>query len=135
MLDLGFSLTSIDILRAGQSGPSLRLSPRSIEEDAGIGDPVGTLSVVNGSGSYTFSITADPNSKFAIDGDALELGDTLDYETATSHSVTIEANNGVDPIISRTFTITVTDVFESANSSFFGDRYFGGRYFGNGYFR
>jgi hypothetical protein len=104
-------------VRRGPSAPAVIISASDIAEDALVGDLVGTLSVVNGSGSYTFTITADPDSKFAIDGDALELADTLDYETATSHSVTVQADNGVDDPITRTFTITVTDVSEGAGAA------------------
>lgn len=96
-------------------GATLTLSSTSITEDSSIGDLVGLLSVTNGSGTYAFTITLDPDSKFVLDvGDdtRLELEDTLDYETATSHSVTISADNGVDTPITRTFTITVLDVSE-----------------------
>lgn len=104
---------------SGVSDPLIQLGSLSIAEDASIGELVGTLSVSNPSGSYTFSITADPDSKFVLDvGDntRLELEATLDYETATSHSVTIEADNGVDTPISRQFTITVTDVAEGGSA-------------------
>lgn len=97
---------------AGEPLPIILLSNASVPEDAEIGDLIGTLSVVNGSGSYTFSITADPDSKFAIDGSGLEVGAALNYDEATSHSVTIEADNGVDDPISRAFTISVTNVLE-----------------------
>lgn len=93
-------------------GAVIQLSANSIAEDAATGTAVGTLSVINGSGSYTFTITADPDNKFAIDGTALEIDQTLNYETATSHSVTVQADNGVDDPITRTFTIFVTDVDE-----------------------
>jgi hypothetical protein len=90
--------------------PSITLSANSIAEDASVNDVIGTLAVANGSGSYTFTITADPDSKFQIaNDDELQLADTLDYETATSHLVTIEADNGVDDPISRQFTINVTE--------------------------
>jgi hypothetical protein len=106
----------IGIVFGGKPGvgvPGIRLSgTNEIAEDAASGSVVGTLSVANGSGSYTFSITSDPDNKFAIDGDDLETDAALDYETATSHSVTIEADNGVDDPISRVFTITVTNVVE-----------------------
>jgi hypothetical protein len=104
---------------SGEAGPFVDITAFSIAEDASIGDAVGTLSVVNGSGVYTFSITADPDTKFAlnVDGVTLELADTLDYETATSHSVTIEADNGVDDPISRIITIFVTDVDEGGGGA------------------
>lgn len=92
-------------------GPTIQLSASFIAEDASVTDVIGILSVANGSGTYTFTITADPDSKFQIDNDdELQVGDTLDYETATSHSVTIEADNGVDDPFTRMFTISVTDV-------------------------
>ena len=96
----------------GVGGSTIVLSATSIAESATSGSVVGTLSVTGGSGSYTFSITADPDNKFAIDGINLETDAALDHETATLHSVTIEADNGVDTPISRTFTITVTNVLE-----------------------
>lgn len=87
------------------------LSADTVAEDASVNSVVGILSVSNGSGTYTFTITADPDSKFAIaNDDELQIDATLDYETASSHSVTIEADNGVDDPITRQFTITVTDV-------------------------
>ena len=98
--------------KPGVSAPAIQLSANSIAEGAS-GRLVGTLSVSSGSGSYTFSITADPDNKFAIDGDDLETDAALNYEAATSHSVTIEADNGVDDPISRTFTINVTNVIEA----------------------
>lgn len=88
----------------------IQLSNAAVAEDASVGDVVGTLSVSNASGSYTFTIIADPDSKFAIDGDDLKVDAALDYDTATSHPVTIEAENGVDDPISRTFTISVIEV-------------------------
>jgi len=112
-VDQGF--TSWGAMNTVVLGPVVQLSALTIAEDAIVGDAVGTLSVTNGSGSYTYTITADPDTKFAIDADALELGATVDYETATSHSVTVEADNGVDDPVSRTFTVFVSNVFEEPN--------------------
>lgn len=98
---------------SGSFGAAIQLSgSQAVSEAATSGTAIGTLSVLNGSGSYTFTITADPDSKFAInvDGTTLETAATLDYETATDHSVTIEADNGVDTPISRVFTISVSNV-------------------------
>ena len=117
LLRPGTLLSSSIATGEGTSGPALRISASTIAEDAIVGAAVGTLSVNNGNGVYTYTITADPDAKFAIDMDALELGATVDYETATSHSVTIEADNGVDPPISRLFPIAITNVFEAATLS------------------
>lgn len=90
---------------AGKSGAVLNLSNASVSDAASIGDLVGVLSVSGGTGSYTYSITSDPSSLFAIDTANLEVGASL---TAGSYPVTIQANNGAGSIISRAFLITVT---------------------------
>lgn len=108
---LRYGQTSISSLRNG-AVPALQLSASSIAESASIGAIVGALSVANGSGSYTFTITADPDNKFDISGSNLVTTAALDYETATSHSVTVQAANGVDTPLSATFPISVTNVVE-----------------------
>jgi hypothetical protein len=97
---------------SGVASASLRLTGNSIIETASVGALVGTLSVRNGTGIYTYTILADPDSKFAIDGSNLELGNTLDYETKTSHNVTIQADNGAGSVVSRVFTIVVINATE-----------------------
>lgn len=108
-------LSSVWRAGGGAPGPVLMLSATTIAEDAPIGSVVGTLSVSNLPDGVTvtgYTITDDPDNKFVIDDDALETDAALDYETAPSHSVTIEATlSGGDPV-SRTATITVTNVFE-----------------------
>lgn len=99
------------VFGAGSVAPTLNLSATSIDEGA-TGRLVGLMSVVNGSGSYTFTKTADPDGKFAVSGSNLNTAAALDYETKTSHSVTIQASNGVDTPISRTFTVQVTNAIE-----------------------
>ena len=115
---------------SGVAVPRIRLSSTSVAESVTNPTTIGTLSVVNGSGTYTFTETADPDSKFAVSGSNLNTAATLDYETATTHSVTIQADNGVDTPLSRTFTINVTDVAEGSFDyafTFGGDFYtFGG---------
>lgn len=85
----------------------------SIAESASIGDLVGLLSVSNPNGSYTFTITTDTDNKFALDSTdntRLELAGILDFETASSHEVTISADNGIDDTLTKTFSINVINV-------------------------
>lgn len=111
-LCLGLALTR-SARRMGPPAPRIRLSSTApIPEDTEIGTTLATVSVVNGSGVYTITIVSDPDSKFAIDGDALKLAAAVDYEVATEHSVTLSADNGVDEPISRTFTVPVSNVLE-----------------------
>lgn len=98
------------------SGPQILLSAASIAENAATGSTVGVLSVVGGTGTWTFTKTADPDAKFVLAGTGgsnLNTAAALDYETKNSHSVTIQATNGTDTI-NRTFAIGVTNVFEAA---------------------
>jgi hypothetical protein len=111
VLDLGLSVKQLAV--RGRRGTRILLSSIAIAENASVGDTIGTLSVIRGSGSYTFTITADPDSKFSITGSALKVGAALNYETKTSHLVTVQASNGVDTPISRVFTILVLDVADS----------------------
>lgn len=101
------------------STPQVGLSANSIDEDALDNAVVGALSVAN-LGDLTvssYAITADPDAKFAIVGTDLTIDELLDYETATSHSVTIETTLSDASTVSRQFTITVNNVFEAASLS------------------
>src|SRR5215212_10217904 len=101
MLGLGLRLRSSRSF--GPPVPRIALSSNSVSEDASTGDAVGTLSVRNGSGTYTFALVDDAGDRFALDGAVLELGATaLDYDAASVHAITVEADNGVDAVITRT---------------------------------
>ena len=104
---------------ADQAG--VRLSSTTIAEDASSGSTVGVLSVGNLPGGVTvvsYEITADPDSKFAINGTNLETDTSLDYETATSHSVTIRATlSNAETTAAQAFTITVTNVVDEGGDS------------------
>ena len=97
---------------SGLSAPTIQLSGTTVAEDATTGTAVGVLSVTNGTGTYVFTVLVDDDSKFVLNGDGvtLETDAALDYEVATEHSVTIEANPDVGDTIAREFIITVTDV-------------------------
>lgn len=102
--------------RMGGAGKStggaarLVLSGSSQAENTAIGTTIGTLAVVGGTGVYTLSKTADPDSAFTLTGASLKNAISFDYETATSHSVTIHADNGAGSTVDGTFAIAVTDV-------------------------
>ncbi len=90
---------------AGKSGAVLHLSNALISDAASIGDLIGTLSVIGGTGVYTYSFVSNPGTKYAIDGDAVEAAAPL---TAGSDAITIEANNGAGSVVRGSFLITVT---------------------------
>ena len=98
-------------LRGGDDSVGIHMSGGSIAENASVGDPVGTFSILNASGNWldpiTYTLTDDAGGKYAIDGDDLEVADALSDGT---DSITVEADNGTDTPITRTFSITVTAV-------------------------
>ncbi|PWW00622.1 Ca2+-binding RTX toxin-like protein, partial [Hoeflea marina] len=61
--------------------------------------------------THTYTITSDPSGHFAIVGNQLQVktGQTLDYETAPSHSVTVQTTDAHGATYSRVITINVTD--------------------------
>ena len=97
------------------------LSASTLEENSAEGTAIGSLSVSNGSGTYTFTCTDSASNKVKVagaNGVNLQAGSSAtDYETATSHSITIHADNGAGSVLDRTFTITVTDVAEAGGDS------------------
>jgi hypothetical protein len=92
----------------GGISPTIQLSGLTILTGSVAGDLVGLISVLDGTANYTFAITADPDSKFVIDGvdnTRLELEATV---TSGAHSVTIEATpDDASSVLTRTFVITV----------------------------
>ncbi len=92
----------------------LALSGAEIAEDAAPGTPVGTLSAVDPEGqAVAFRLTDDAGGRFALDGVTLTTADSFDFETAESHSVTVEATDPAGNAATASFAVSVTDVAES----------------------
>lgn len=84
-----------------------------VPEDTATGTVLADISGTDPNGdSLTFSEQADPDGKFTVSGTTLVLSAALDYETKTSHSVTIRASDG-SLTYDEAFTITVMDVSDS----------------------
>lgn len=91
----------------------LNLSASATTDGASVGDVIGTLSVSNPVGSYTYSLTSNPGSLFSIAGNQLKVATTL---TAGLDPITISANNGAGSVISASFTIAVSATGGSSGS-------------------
>jgi hypothetical protein len=102
-----FTITVID------EPKQMTLSNNTIAENAANGTFIGALAVWEGIGTYTFSIVSDPDNIFTLDDTDLDRPGILDYETQTSHEVTIRADNGAGDVIDQIFTIFVTDVLDT----------------------
>ncbi len=105
---------------AENTAPAIAAQSFTVAEDIDATTAIGTVTATDAEGnSISYSITANDNGLFEITtGGALSLvaGQTLDFETSTSHSITVQATDGG---LSNTATITinVTDVDESVASA------------------
>ena len=85
-----------------------------VAENSPIGTPVGIT--VRAAGATSYTLTDNAGGRFMISSTGFVTvadGSLLDYETATSHSITAQASGIIDSR-SRQFTIYVTDVDEFA---------------------
>lgn len=109
---------TIHVLDVSEPINGVSLAPDSVEENAGAGALVGTLST-EGAGTSTYALVAGEgdadNGAFEISGGELRTQFDPDYETQQAYSVRIRSTDTSDP--SRTFeaafTIQVTDVNEA----------------------
>ncbi|MGQ3360675.1 MAG: beta strand repeat-containing protein [Phreatobacter sp.] len=77
----------------------------------------GTLSATDAdaSNSFTYTLTSDPSGLFEISGDKIIVKPGLEtnFEAATSHTVTVQVNDGAGHTFSRVFTIAVNNINEA----------------------
>ncbi len=90
----------------------------TIPEDAATGDSVGAVSASDPDEgqSVAYSITAGNDAgRFSINAETGEISvaSVLDYETASSHTLTVQASDGNGGRDTATVTITVTNVNEA----------------------
>ncbi|WP_203329005.1 cadherin domain-containing protein, partial [Candidatus Laterigemmans baculatus] len=93
------------------------VAANEIDEDAVIGSAVGITASsddADGTDSVSYSLDDDAGGRFAIDANTgvVTLAAGLDYETSTSHSVTIRATSTDGSSTTQNFTINVNDVDE-----------------------
>ncbi len=94
----------------------------SVAENAAIGDYAGFTALAtdaDGTDTVTYSLAVNPGNLFAIDPNSglVSVNAGLDYESATSHAITVLATSSDSSTSSRVVTISVTDVNEFGVSS------------------
>jgi hypothetical protein len=93
----------------------LKLSSDNASESI-LGIVVGELSASDADAGdiLTYTLTNDPSNLFEIDGTQLKVKDSvqLDYETATSHTVTVTVTDAAGNNTEQAFTVAVSDVNE-----------------------
>nr|WP_281409328.1 cadherin domain-containing protein [Microvirga terricola] len=93
------------------------LATTSIDENRPGGSVIGTLTGVDPDfeNAFTYAIINDPDGKFQIVGNTLQVKDgaSLDFEAKSSHSVTIRIFDRGGLSFDKTFTILVHNVNEA----------------------
>ena len=85
--------------------PVIALSNATVASSASIGTTVGTLSVLRGTGPYTYALTSNPGGLYSISGSALQVAAAL---SAGSDPILIRATpTGSGATITQPFAITV----------------------------
>jgi Ca2+-binding RTX toxin-like protein len=96
----------------------LALSAASVQENAAAGTVVGSLSAqdvnLSGGDALTFTLLDNAGGRFAMQGDKLVVanGGLLDYETARSHTITVQVKDKDGLTSERSFVVAIGDVTE-----------------------
>jgi VCBS repeat-containing protein len=122
------------VIVVGQSPAAIELSGHTVAEQSAAGTLVGTLSTTGGDAggdagdTFTYTLLDSAGGRFKIEGDQLLVDDgtLLDYETATSHVIRVQATDAAGLSCETELTISVTDVqatvavalFDPSTSSF-----------------
>ena len=116
------SLTSsftINVVDQNDTAPTaIGLSTTTFAEDIASGSVVATLSATDidtaSLNSFSYSLVSGDgindasNSKFIISGNTLVISGTFDYETAASHAIYLQVNDGANTF-NQAFTLSITD--------------------------
>ncbi|TWH96157.1 putative Ig domain-containing protein [Bradyrhizobium daqingense] len=105
---------AISVANVNEPPTDVVLSNVSIAENLAIGTVVGRLSAHDQDASETFSysLLGNADGLFSINGADLVMTGLLDYETATSHEVTLRVSDSAGKTFDKTFSISVTNMNE-----------------------
>lgn len=90
-----------------------------IDENTALMTAVGAISVIDpdSDDTHTLSLINDGDGLFALDGSNLVVNGTLDFESATSHEITLRATDAGGLSFDQTVTINVNNLLETINGS------------------
>lgn len=109
--DTDFTINVTDVFD-NQSPTQIYLDNTSIPENSPINTEIATITADDPENdSMTFSIVG--NSSFNISGNKLRSSVVFDYESVTSHLVTIQALDSSGNTFQKTFTISITNLDEA----------------------
>lgn len=116
------SLSKTYQVQAVNDAPSnIALSINTVLENAAAGTTVGALTAtdVDSPAVTNFTLIDSAGGRFVIDAGTLKVaaGAALDYETATSHQITVRATDADGASFDKTFTLQVQDVADFVNQA------------------
>ena len=108
---------TITITDANDDPHDISLSSTSVAENQPVGTAVGTISGQDQDGnSLTFALVPGSgdtgNASFSVDGTTLRTQAVFDYETQSSYSIRLQADDGNAGTYEEIFTINITDADE-----------------------
>ncbi len=112
---------AIDLTDVNEGPTDATLSANSVTENAANGTVIGTVTGIDPDAgeSFTFSLTDDANGRFAIDPNAGVItvadGSRLDYETATSHNVTVRVTDSGGNTYDEVMTLNIGNLTGDAD--------------------
>ncbi|MBL8907416.1 MAG: M10 family metallopeptidase C-terminal domain-containing protein [Rhizobiales bacterium] len=116
--DAAGTMTS-EVLVADSGSPpnlaptDLSLSASTVIENAAVGTVIGTLSTVDPTAgdTFTYALLNNAGGRFSLNGAQLVVASAvlLDYETATSHTITVQVTDSAGNTYQEDFTIGVTN--------------------------
>jgi Ca2+-binding RTX toxin-like protein len=114
---------TLNLTNVNEAPTNATLSGGSVAENAANGAVVGTVTGVDpdAGATFSYSLTGNAGGRFAINASTGQItvanGALLDYETATSHSITVRVTDQSGLTFDKNLTVTVTDVSESSNTA------------------
>jgi Ca2+-binding RTX toxin-like protein len=102
----------VGVTDVNEAPTDIALSNATVAENSANGTVVGSLSAIDpdAGDTATFTLLDDAGGRFAINGTDLVVVGSLDYETATSHQVTVRVTDSGSNTYDETFVVGVTDV-------------------------
>jgi len=115
---------TIEVGDVNETPDALAFTGGIVQENAPVGTVVATLSVsdVDASDTHTYELVDNADGRFVIDGSGnivLAEGGSLDYESASSHQVTVRVTDAGGNSIEQSIDIDVSDVNENQESMTF----------------
>ena len=110
---------NINVNDVSESPEDLVLSNNMVDENSNNGTAIGTVtsSDPDGGETFTYALTDNAGGRFAIDTLTGEVtvadGSLLDFESDTTHDITVEVTDSDENQYSEVFTISVKDINEN----------------------